>query len=54
MTTIIKAKLKKSDDQTKYDKYHRILYYIKIKILQKNQHSKIHDDNAIISCIKYM
>ncbi len=53
MTTFIKANLKKSDDQTNIDKYrvaaskyYRISYYIQIQIiLQKNYHSKIHDQN---------
>ncbi len=53
MTTPIKAKLKKSDDHTNIDKYTvaGISYYIKY-ILLKNPSSKIHDDEAIISCQK--
>ena len=53
MTTFIKAKLKKSDDQTKIDKYcvaakyNRISYYIKIDP-PKNHHFKIHDDKSFI------
>ncbi len=46
MTTIIKAKIKKSDDQMSIDKVAanitNITYYIKIN-LPKNQDSKIHD-----------
>ncbi len=45
MSSFIKAKLKKSDDQTKVaaniTEYH--IY------LSKNHHSKIHNDKAIIS-----
>ena len=50
MTTFIKAKRKKSDDQTNIGscKYY-IEYHIKIN-LPKNHHSKIYDDKAIISC----
>ncbi len=52
MTTFIKDKLKKLDDQTnivKYScKYYRISYYIKIN-LPKNHDSKIHDCKAFMS-----
>ena len=47
MTTFIKAKLKKSDDQTNKELL-QISQNIKIN-LPKNYHSKIHDDRAIIS-----
>ena len=49
MTTFIKTKFKKSDDQTNIDKYrvaayyYGISYYIKIN-LQENHNSEIHDD----------
>ncbi len=46
MTTFIKAKLKKSDDQTKFDKYrvagNITVYHIISKLI-------IHDDKVIIS-----
>ena len=48
MATFIKAKLKKSDDQTNIDK-HRVYAN-----LPKNHHSKIHDVKAITSCRKCM
>ena len=55
MTTFIKAKLKKLENQTiivmSNCKYYRISHYIKIN-LHKNHHSKIHDDKANISCKK--
>ena len=60
MTTFIKTKLKKTDDQTYIDKcraaaniteYHD--KYIKINLPQ-NHYSKIHEDKAIISCKKCM
>ncbi len=52
MTTSIKAKLKKSDDQTNIVKYRIAVniteYHIKINIL-KNHHSKIHEkDNYFL------
>ena len=53
MTTFIKAKRKKSDDQANIDKYraaakiYRIAYYIKLN-LPKNHHSKIYHDKAKI------
>ena len=57
MTTFIKAKLKKSADQTNIDKYEVSAniseYYIKIN-LPKNYYSKIHDDKAIVLYKKYM
>ena len=53
MTTIIKAKLRKSDDQTNIDKYRVAAkitgYHIN---LPKNHHTKIHDCKSIISCEK--
>ncbi len=52
MTSFIKAKLKKSDDQTNIDKYRiaaNITEYYIIKIsLPKNLHSIIPEDKAII------
>ena len=52
MTTFIKTKFKKSDDQTNIDKYrveyYRISYYIKIN-LPENHYSKIYKDKAIIA-----
>ncbi len=54
MTTFIKAKLKKSDDQTNIDNYRVAAkiseYHIKINLPQY-QNSKIHDD-IIIPCKK--
>ena len=54
MTTLITAKLKKTDDQTNIDKYRvaanireQVSYYIKINFPQ-NHHSKVHADKAII------
>ena len=53
MATFIKAQLKKSDDQTKIDKYRVAAniteYNIKIN-LPKNHNFKIHIDKANISC----
>ena len=58
MSTFIKAKLKKSDDQTKIEKYRLAAniteYYIVSKSNIINQHSKIHDNKRIISCTKCM
>ncbi len=59
MTTFIKAKLKKSDDQMNIDKFRvaaNIIEYHNIykNNLPKNHHSRIHDDKAIISCKKSM
>ena len=55
MTTFIKAKLKKADVPMNNDKYRVAAniteYLIKIN-LTKIHHSKIHDDQAIISCKK--
>ena len=55
MTSFIKAKPKKSDDQTRRiltnEKAANFTEFPNIKItLSKNHHSKIHDDKAIISC----
>ena len=51
MTTFIKAKLKKSENQMNIDKYS--CKYIRISLYQinlpKNHHSKIDDDKGIIS-----
>ena len=47
MTTFIKAKLKKSDDQKNIDKF-RVAANIKKNVFPKNHHSKILYDNAII------
>ncbi len=53
MTTLIKTKFKKSDDQINIDKYRVAAniteYHIKAKIL--NHYSKIHKDKAVISFI---
>ncbi len=53
MTTIIKANLKKSDDQKNINKYRvaaNITEYIYIKInLLENHHSKVHNDKIFIS-----
>ena len=53
MTTFMKAKLNKSDDQPNIDKYKiaaniKKILYVKIN-LPKNHHPKFHDDKAIIS-----
>ena len=61
MTTFIKAKFKKSDDQTNIDKYrvaaniteYHIQKYVKVN-LTKNHPFKIFDDEAIFSCTKCM
>ena len=52
MTTFIKTKLKKSDDQTNIDKYrvaaNNTEYHIS-NHTNNNHHSIIHDDMAIMS-----
>ncbi len=62
MTTSIRFKLKKNDDQTNIDKYrHRVaaniieyLIYIKINLLSNNlgnYHTKFEIDRTISTCI---
>ncbi len=56
MKTFIESKLKKSDDQTNIDKYRIVANITEYCIISKNlfisnnNHFKIHDDKAIISC----
>ena len=57
MTTFIKAKLKKTDNQTNIDKYNKaenyiILYHIKIN-LPKNHHSKKYVKMFNSACLKW-
>ena len=57
MTTLIKTKFKKSDDQTNIDTYrvaeNNTEYHIKIN-LPYNHYFKIHEYEAIISWRKYV
>ncbi len=54
MTTFIKTKSKKSDDQINTDKYRVAANitepHIKINFLRKNHYFKIHEDRAISLC----